>query len=1054
MKRPAAIIRDLCLSATLIAAVATRPALAAPAQPAAGFVPPPRTIADITAILDQEKPDAAKIAQLTAAANAQPGPGLDERAMAEFLLARGGAALTLGRSQQSLADLGKAVDLAKHGTDNAQTINALIQLSQAERRAGDSAHMLQHQQEAAADAIAARTRLPILFTTYRDLAVEAVRNGKVDEATKWLKRLDQTQVDSAKWHGPQLEHYHSWWRYFVDYAHAFVLDATGDFKDAEPLYRQAIAEARQAEQDAAGVPGATPSSYVTAGDLGEMQLASALARRGRLLEAEIEAREALLSQLHIRGRYAAESVSGVNTLGRIIGMQGRFPEAEKLERTAVETYQTLGFAANSAALLSARDVLAATLLAQGNLKGGVAEFANVAKGMGDDAKLRTRYLDTDADYSVALIESGNASQAAPLAQAAVAVRTAVMGPKSYGTAEAQGIYASALFGSGNSGAARDAFANAVPVLLAASRHNDDEEDDNSAGYQTWRLQFILESYLDLLARERTSEAGEQAFQLADAARGQAVQRAVADAAARANVHDPALAEIVRQDQDAQRQVTALDALEAGMLALSSDQRDAAALKQTRDQIDALLAQRAKTRQDIRQRFPDYAQLIDPRPATVADTQKALQPGETLFSAYIGRSHVYLWAVPKQGPVAFAVSSLSPSDIEKSVATLRKSLDPDAATAGDIPAFDVATAYKLYAGLLEPVKAGWQGASDLLVVTNGALEQVPFALLATQDMKPAPDQNGQPLFSGYKSVPWLIRQLAITQLPSVTSLTTLRAVPAAQAVRKPFIGFGDPWFSKKEEAQAIAQQGTLLALEIAGGGVVAMRKAPVHLRSAPKTEGVNQADLAELPRLPDTADEVRDVAVALKANPAKDVYLGTQANEQVVRTVDLNDRRVVMFATHGLVPGDLDGLTEPALALTAPDVAKVPGDGLLTVSKILGLRLNADWVVLSACNTAAGNGAGADAVSGLGLAFFYAGSRALLVSNWPVETTSARLLTSQLFQREAASPGVARAETLRQAMLALIDGPGFIDPVSKTPVYSYAHPLFWAPFSLVGDGGAA
>ena len=246
---------------------------------------------------------------------------------------------------------------------------------------------------------------------------------------------------------------------------------------------------------------------------------------------------------------------------------------------------------------------------------------------------------------------------------------------------------------------------------------------------------------------------------------------------------------------------------------------------------------------------------------------------------------------------------------------------------------------------------------------------------------------------------------------------------------------------------------MLALQIAGGGLVAMRKAPVKLRSAPKTEGVNSADLAELPRLPDTAEEVRLVAEALKADSAKDVYLGAQANEQIVRTMKLDDRRVIMFATHGLIPGDLDGLTEPALALSAPDVAKVPGDGLLTVSEILGLRLNADWVVLSACNTASGNGAGAEAVSGLGLAFFYAGSRALLVSNWPVETTSARMITTELFKREAATPGLTRAESLRQAMLALMDGPGLLDPATQKPVYSYAHPIFWAPFSLVGDGGA-
>jgi CHAT domain-containing protein len=171
----------------------------------------------------------------------------------------------------------------------------------------------------------------------------------------------------------------------------------------------------------------------------------------------------------------------------------------------------------------------------------------------------------------------------------------------------------------------------------------------------------------------------------------------------------------------------------------------------------------------------------------------------------------------------------------------------------------------------------------------------------------------------------------------------------------------------------------------------------------------------------------------------------------LRKVDLAKYRVVMFATHGLVPGDLKGLTQPALALSAPEVAADGGSGLLTAERILSLKLDADWVVLSACNTAAAAGAGAEAVSGLGRAFFYAGTRALLVSNWPVETTSARALTTDLFRRQAAEPSLSRAEALRRAMVALFEGPGFVDG-GKT-LFSYGHPIFWAPFSLVGDAGA-
>jgi hypothetical protein len=154
--------------------------------------------------------------------------------------------------------------------------------------------------------------------------------------------------------------------------------------------------------------------------------------------------------------------------------------------------------------------------------------------------------------------------------------------------------------------------------------------------------------------------------------------------------------------------------------------------------------------------------------------------------------------------------------------------------------------------------------------------------------------------------------------------------------------------------------------------------------------------------------------------------------------------------HGLVPGDLNGLAQPALALTAPDVAGVDGDGLLTMGEILGLKLDADWVVLSACNTGSGAVAGAEAASGLGRAFFYAGSRALLVTNWSVHSASARDLVTDVFRRQAADPLVSRAEALRQSMVALMDGPGLVDAAGNT-LFSYAHPLFGALFTIIGEG---
>jgi len=115
---------------------------------------------------------------------------------------------------------------------------------------------------------------------------------------------------------------------------------------------------------------------------------------------------------------------------------------------------------------------------------------------------------------------------------------------------------------------------------------------------------------------------------------------------------------------------------------------------------------------------------------------------------------------------------------------------------------------------------------------------------------------------------------------------------------------------------------------------------------------------------------------------------------------------------------------------------------LTASEIATLDLDADLVILSACNTAAADGTpGAEGLSGLAKAFFYAGSRALLVSHWPVESNSAAHLTTRMLAYMAEHPSHGRAEALRRSMLGLMD--------EEKPYY--AHPMFWAAFSLVGEG---
>ena len=196
-------------------------------------------------------------------------------------------------------------------------------------------------------------------------------------------------------------------------------------------------------------------------------------------------------------------------------------------------------------------------------------------------------------------------------------------------------------------------------------------------------------------------------------------------------------------------------------------------------------------------------------------------------------------------------------------------------------------------------------------------------------------------------------------------------------------------------------------------------------------------LSELAPLPDSATEIAAIAAALGAGKGS-IYLGESATEAQVKKLDLSRYRTLAFATHGFTAGELRGVIEPALALTPPKTPSEDDDGLLTASEIARLRLNSDWVILSACNTAAPDGTlAAEGLSGLARAFIFAGSRSLLVSHWPVDSRAAAMLTTRMLQELRKQPGIPKDEALRRAMLAVM--------ASK----AYGHPLFWAPFVMIG-----
>jgi CHAT domain-containing protein len=1006
---------------------------------AGAFVPPPRTISDITAILDQQKrADPQAAAQARAKADQPPPPPTgDPGALAAFYYRRGLAARETGRLRQEIDDLTRALEWSGRaaGGGGIRYDDVAWELARAELSGGNLLRASGYlRQSIAATPRGASIRAIAMLVRLQG------RLGDFDAAEAATRELLALVAESRTRRNLPPE-----WVAFYNAqaaeAQGRLAELRGRFAEAEAFYREAIAELAR-DPTAAKSP---VVEYRTA------DLAVILSRQGRVIEAEKEARAALLGALSRYGRYSTHTADILRTLVHVIFEQGRYADAETLARARIEIYEKTGSSSDSVSLTFSRAQLGDTLGAQGRWREALGEYEAIRAGLQNDRESFQTFFGAHVGWAVALLRSGQPDQALEILKEAMERSRRLVGEKHPRMGRIRGLLATAYAAKGDRARALKEFAEATQVLLTRSPEDADDES-GSRPAQDRRLNMMLTSYMGLLAdihgatlaQQAGVDAAAEAFRLAEVARGRSVQRALDASAARTAAGTPALAELVRKEQDAKKQIGALHGLLANLLTAPTDQQDPKVMASLRAQIDALRRAREALSEQIAKEFPAYAQLLNPPPATVEQARAGLRPGEALIATYVARDRAFVWAIPHRGAVAFAATPVGERALESAVTELRKALDPSAKTLGDIPAFDLALAHRLYRELLDPVKPGWQGADSLLVVPHGPLGQLPFALLLTKPATLAPEPG--PIFANYRALPWLTRSHAVTVLPSVSSLATLRALPPGDPSRRPFIGFGDPYFNEEQARRAARRTPPAEAAALATRGV------PITLRSSPKTQGFDSSQLAMLPRLPDTADEIRSIALAMNADLTRDVFTGAQANEKTVKTLDLSGYRVLAFATHGLVPGDLDGLTQPALALAAPDVAQVDGDGLLTMEEILSLRLNADWVVLSACNTASGKGAGAEAISGLGRAFFYAGARALLVSNWPVETTSARALTTDVFRRQQADPGVPRAKALQATMNWLMDDGAFVDPRTKTVVFSYAHPIFWAPFTLVGDGG--
>lgn len=384
----------------------------------------------------------------------------------------------------------------------------------------------------------------------------------------------------------------------------------------------------------------------------------------------------------------------------------------------------------------------------------------------------------------------------------------------------------------------------------------------------------------------------------------------------------------------------------------------------------------RVEREMLERNPRFAAMQYPRPVDVATLQQSvLAPGEVLLQYALGDSSSTLWSISRE---SLALYQLPPrSEIEPQIEVLRFALqDPSVET---IQAFS-GPAQRLFETLIGPVRNAVLGADQLVIVADGALHYLPFEVLLTAS-------GG----SDFGSLPYLLRETSVSYVQSASVLRQLRDEPRIVPSRE-LLAVGDPAFGAGGESSLL--RGRSLA------------------------------------RLPFSGDEVRGIAALF--DPSKTVLMteneATQAS--VAQALGAGTYRFVHFATHGIVNDDRPDFSALALAGSGPDA-------MLQASEIFNLKVRADLVVLSACETGLGQLIKGEGVVGLTRAFMYAGAPSVAVSLWSVSDASTSLLMNHLYSGLVDTRGLAKSDALREAKLSLLEAP------------ATAHPFHWAPFVLMG-----
>ncbi|MEM1313015.1 MAG: CHAT domain-containing protein [Pseudomonadota bacterium] len=526
--------------------------------------------------------------------------------------------------------------------------------------------------------------------------------------------------------------------------------------------------------------------------------------------------------------------------------------------------------------------------------------------------------------------------------------------------------------------------------------------------------------LETVQREpsRDAEMADRIFRAAQLIRQSITAQTVSGAAALLGEGDDAKARAVRAWRDANERFATLKALQVLQLRDPLSQADqarslAAAVAEAQANVERLRAERDAI-------APEYQSAIA-SPVGLAELQAVLEDGEALVQILVGTPRSFLLIIDRQG-VSYGALPVTDRQVAVLASVLRRGIETD--RDGRVPGFRADVAFNLFNLLFPGFKDRLLSYDRLIFATSGALQSLPLELLATGN-------PGSGWTTGdYTGVPWLGADKTISYVPSPRNLVDIRGRAGVSDADRAVASYAD--FRSGVDPRKVLRVSSL---------------PDTCLRLAEAVDQVGE--------LPGTAREAEAVAQIFgsDATLATSLAFNEDAVKEAAGNGELADYRVLHFATHGILWPTPDCFTEPALTVTATD--SEDSDGLLSASEIRVMNLDAQLIILSACNTASGylvdasssiygaragagvNGAGGESLSGLARAFFAAGARAVLATHWPVADAETTDLMRRFFTL-LKDDGMDFASALRAAQS---------DLRSRRET---SHPVFWAPFVLIGD----